>query len=150
MTKEEAEGLDELSHDTLRRYRMKSKSIADNEGPLNYREKGRELAGRKSYGGRMAGIEKAKVITLSRFIYALSISGVGEETSDDLAQHFNSIEILSKASLEELSMLTSHPVLLRRYLHYLRGVLRTHLISQGRHASKNQLETIRIFSEYFF
>jgi pyruvate carboxylase len=41
---------------------MKSKSIADNEGPLNYREKGRELAGRKSYGGRMAGIEKAKVM----------------------------------------------------------------------------------------
>jgi hypothetical protein len=62
MTKEEAEELDELSHDTLRRYRMKSKSIADNEGPLNYREKGRELAGRKSYGGRMAGIEKAKVM----------------------------------------------------------------------------------------
>ena len=62
MTKEEAEGLDELSHATLRSYRMKSKSIADNEGPLNYREKGRELAGRKTYGGRMAGIEKAKVM----------------------------------------------------------------------------------------
>lgn len=59
---EEAEELEELSHDTLRRYRMKSKSIADNEGPLNYREKGRELAGRKTYGGRMAGIEKAKVM----------------------------------------------------------------------------------------
>jgi len=62
LSKEEAEGLDELSHATLRRYRMKSKSIADNEGPLNYREKGRELAGRKTYGGRMAGIEKAKVM----------------------------------------------------------------------------------------
>jgi hypothetical protein len=62
LRKEEAEQIDELSHDTLRRYRMKSKSIADNEGPLNYREKGRELAGRKSYGGRMAGIEKAKVM----------------------------------------------------------------------------------------
>ena len=62
LAKEEAEQIDELSHDTLRRYRMKSKSIADNEGPLNYREKGRELAGRKTYGGRMAGIEKAKVM----------------------------------------------------------------------------------------
>ena len=62
LAKEEAEELEELSHDTLRRYRMKSKSIADNEGPLNYREKGRELAGRKTYGGRMAGIEKAKVM----------------------------------------------------------------------------------------
>jgi len=63
LTKEESETqIDELSHDTLRRYRMKSKSIADNEGPSNYREKGRELAGRKTYGGRMAGIEKAKVM----------------------------------------------------------------------------------------
>lgn len=55
--------IDELSHDTLRRYRMKAKSIGDNEkGDINYRAKGRELAGRKTYGGRMTGIEKAKVM----------------------------------------------------------------------------------------
>ena len=60
---EEVEELDELSHDTLRRYRMRAKSIADNEtDDLNYRSKGRELAARKTYGGRMAGIEKAKVM----------------------------------------------------------------------------------------
>ena len=60
---EEAEQIDELSHDTLRRYRMKAKSIGDNEkGDINYRAKGRELAGRKTYGGRMDGIEKAKVM----------------------------------------------------------------------------------------
>jgi len=60
---DEEEQIDELSHDTLRRYRMKSKSIGDNEkGDINYRAKGRELAGRKTYGGRMAGIEKAKVM----------------------------------------------------------------------------------------
>ncbi|CAB4143598.1 hypothetical protein UFOVP447_186 [uncultured Caudovirales phage] len=62
-THEEVEAIDELSHDTLRRYRMKAKSIGDNEkGDINYRAKGRELAGRKTYGGRMAGIEKAKVM----------------------------------------------------------------------------------------
>jgi hypothetical protein len=60
MKKEEVEELDELSHDTLRNYRMKAKSIADHGG--DQRTKGRELAGRKSYGGRMAGIEKAKVM----------------------------------------------------------------------------------------
>lgn len=60
---EETEDLEELSSDTLRRYRMKAKSIGDNEkGDINYRAKGRELAGRKTYGGRMAGIEKAKVM----------------------------------------------------------------------------------------
>ena len=57
---EDAEQIDELSHDTLRGYRMKAKSIADHGG--EQRTKGRELAGRKSYGGRMAGIEKAKVM----------------------------------------------------------------------------------------
>lgn len=57
---EEVEELEELSNDTLRSYRMKAKSIADHGG--KQRTQGRELAGRKSYGGRMAGIEKAKVM----------------------------------------------------------------------------------------
>lgn len=60
MKKEEVEAIDELSHDTLRSYRMKAKSIADHGG--DQRTKGRDLASRKSYGGRMAGIEKAKVM----------------------------------------------------------------------------------------
>lgn len=59
---EEAEQIDELSHDTLRRYRMKAKSIGDNEkSDINYRAKGRELAGRKTHGGQW-GIPKAKVM----------------------------------------------------------------------------------------
>jgi hypothetical protein len=69
---EEVEDLEELSHDTLRRYRMKSKSIGDNEkGDINYRAKGRELAGRKTYGGRMAGIEKAKVMATNEEVETL-------------------------------------------------------------------------------
>jgi hypothetical protein len=59
---EEAEQIDELSRDTLRRYRMKAKSIGDNEkGDIGYRSKGRELAGRKTHGGQY-GIPKAKVM----------------------------------------------------------------------------------------
>jgi hypothetical protein len=57
---EEVEHIDELSHDTLRSYRMKAKSNADQGG--EQRTKGRDLASRKSYGGRMAGIPKAKVM----------------------------------------------------------------------------------------
>ena len=54
--------LDELSRDTLRRYRMKAKRIGDNEkGDIGYRSKGRELAGRKTHGGQY-GIPKAKVM----------------------------------------------------------------------------------------
>lgn len=61
LTKEEAEGLDELSRGTLGRYSMKTKSIADNEGGKD-RSKGRELAGRKRWGGSVTGVEKAKVM----------------------------------------------------------------------------------------
>jgi hypothetical protein len=59
--KEEAEELDELSRATIGRYAMKAKSIADNEGGKD-RTKGRELAGRKKWGGTMSGVEKAKVM----------------------------------------------------------------------------------------
>jgi hypothetical protein len=60
---EEAEQIDELSNDTLRNYRMKAKHDVDMKGPFaKDRTKSRELANRKSYGGRMAGIEKAKVM----------------------------------------------------------------------------------------
>ena len=59
---EEVEDLEELSSATLRRYRMKSKAIGDNEkGDINYRSKGRDLAARKTHGGQW-GIPKAKVM----------------------------------------------------------------------------------------
>jgi len=59
---EEVENLDELSRDTLRRYRMKAKSIGDNEkGDIGYRSKGRDLAARKTHGGQW-GMPKAKVM----------------------------------------------------------------------------------------
>lgn len=59
---EEAEQIDELSNATLRRYRMKAKSIGDNEkGDINYRSKGRDLAARKTHGGKW-GMPKAKIM----------------------------------------------------------------------------------------
>ena len=55
------EQIDELSRATVGRYSMKAKSIADNEGGKD-RTKGRELAGRKRWGGTMSGVTKAKVM----------------------------------------------------------------------------------------
>jgi len=46
-----------------------------------------------------------KEIELPRFIYALGISNVGEESAYDLASHCGSIEKLKKASLEEIDMI---------------------------------------------
>jgi len=61
VTSEEVEELDELSRATVGRYAQKAKSIADNEGGKD-RTKGRELAGRKRWGGTMSGVKKAKVM----------------------------------------------------------------------------------------
>ncbi|MDI6591432.1 MAG: NAD-dependent DNA ligase LigA [Patescibacteria group bacterium] len=47
-------------------------------------------------------IQGRKKITLARFIYALGIRNVGEETARDLAEYFGSLEKLRKASREDL------------------------------------------------
>jgi len=57
----------------------------------------------KSAENIINSIEKAKSIELSRFIYALGIRHVGEETAFDLAKRFGSIENLARANLKEIS-----------------------------------------------
>ncbi len=56
----------------------------------------------KSAKNLIEAIQSKKKITLSRFIYALGVRNVGEETAQDLAEVFGSLEILKKANLEEL------------------------------------------------
>lgn len=53
--------------------------------------------GQKSAENLIAGIEKARTITLGKFLTALSIEHVGEETALDLAEHFGSVEKLREA-----------------------------------------------------
>ncbi len=56
----------------------------------------------KSAGNLVVAIEKSKTIPLHRFIYALGILHVGEETAIDLANHYGSIKKITEASLENL------------------------------------------------
>jgi DNA ligase (NAD+) len=58
--------------------------------------------GEKSVDNLLVAIEKAKHITLPRFIFALSIPQVGEETAEDVAEHFGTIEKVRSAQFEEL------------------------------------------------
>jgi DNA ligase (NAD+) len=58
--------------------------------------------GEKTIDNLLKAVEKAKTITLPRFIFALSISQVGEGTAEDLAEHFGSIDKLKVARYEEL------------------------------------------------
>ncbi len=59
--------------------------------------------GEKSADNLVLAIEKAKEVSLPRFIISLGIDGVGEETAYDLAKHFGDIKKLENATREELS-----------------------------------------------
>jgi DNA ligase (NAD+) len=56
----------------------------------------------KSAANLIKAINQKRKISLSRFIYALGIRHVGEETAFALARHFNNLEKLEKAGQEEL------------------------------------------------
>lgn len=61
-----------------------------------------ERQGKRSVERLLASIEKSKATTLSRFIYALGMRYVGEQTAKILAAHFGSMEALMAAGPEEL------------------------------------------------
>ncbi|WP_414479098.1 NAD-dependent DNA ligase LigA [Psychrobacter sp. LV10R520-6] len=61
-----------------------------------------EKLGEKSVQNIIAAIEASKHTTLSRFIYALGIRGVGETTAQNLAQQFGDLDILMAADIEAL------------------------------------------------
>jgi DNA ligase (NAD+) len=50
----------------------------------------------------ITAIQKAKIVTLPRFLSSLSIPQVGEETARDIAEHFGSLDLIRKASQEDL------------------------------------------------
>jgi len=56
----------------------------------------------KSADNLINSIEKAKKVTLARFVYSLGIRHVGEETAIRLAAHFGSLNKIMDAGLEEL------------------------------------------------
>lgn len=58
--------------------------------------------GEKSVDNLLSSIEKAKKVTLARFLAAISIPNVGEETAHDLAKHFRTLGAVMSASLEDI------------------------------------------------
>lgn len=59
----------------------------------------------KSAQNLVDAIQASKEVTLPRFLFALGIDHVGEETALALAEHFTSLENIQKASVEELVMI---------------------------------------------
>jgi DNA ligase (NAD+) len=61
-----------------------------------------ERLGEKSVDKLLAAIEKSKLTTLSRFIYALGAREVGEATARSLANHFCELPRIMQASFDSL------------------------------------------------
>ena len=59
----------------------------------------------KSSRNLIVAIQKSKKISLSRFLYALGIRQVGEETAVDLANYFGCLTKLSNATKQEMEQL---------------------------------------------
>ncbi len=56
----------------------------------------------KSADNLINAINERRKITLPRFLVAMSIPNVGEETAEDLAEHLGALEKIEKAKLDEL------------------------------------------------
>ncbi len=56
----------------------------------------------KSANNLLNQIQRARVVSLSRFIFALGIRHVGERTARDLALHFQTMELLRQADHDQL------------------------------------------------
>ncbi len=59
----------------------------------------------KSADNLLAAIGTARRVTLARFLVSLSVPQVGEETAEDIANHFRSIEKIQSARFEELEQI---------------------------------------------
>ena len=66
-----------------------------------------ERFGQKSASNLVSAIRYGREVSLSRFIYALGIRHVGEETAIVLAQHFGTIKKLKEAAEQELESLSN-------------------------------------------
>ncbi len=87
--------------------RLKDEGLISDAADLFTLEKadlsGLERFGEKSADNIISSIQSHKKISLWRFIYALGIIHVGEQTAHDLANHFGSLEKLSKANVSEIN-----------------------------------------------
>jgi len=78
-----------------------------------------ERMGKKSSLNLLAQIEESKHNDLSRLIFGLGIRHVGERTAQILAQHFGSMEALSKTTQESLeSVFEVGPVVAESIYHF--------------------------------
>lgn len=76
----------------------------------------------KSAQNLIDSIQSSKEIPLTKFIYALGIRNIGEQTAIDLANHFRSLKGLKEASLQDLEeILDIGPVVAKSIFDWFRN-----------------------------
>lgn len=89
--------------------RLKDEGLVSDPADLFTLEKadlsGLERFGEKSADNIISSIQEHKKVLLWRFIYALGIIHVGEQTARDIANHFGTLEKIIKAKKEEINNL---------------------------------------------
>ncbi|MGL5742924.1 MAG: NAD-dependent DNA ligase LigA [Legionella sp.] len=103
--------------------------------------------GEKSAKNLLDALETSKKTTFNRFLYALGIREIGESSARVLAEHFDDIEAISKATEEELMHLNDiGPVGAFNVVHFFaqehnRQVI-ARLLELGIHCPKNEKKQI--------
>lgn len=78
-----------------------------------------ERMGEKSAQNLLDEIEKSKLTTFARFLYALGIREVGEATSKQLAIHFKTLAALKSATAEDLQSVSDiGPIVAAHIVHF--------------------------------
>lgn len=97
--------------------------------------------GEKSIGNLLSAIEKAREVTLPRFIASLSISQVGEETARDLARHFSTAKKFTQATFEESQAIEGvGPIVARSIVEWFRD-------KENKKLFERLLKQVRVKSE---
>lgn len=92
---------------------------------------GLERFGEKSADNIISSIDSHKKVLLWRFIYALGIIHVGEQTSRDLADHFENLDNLIKAKIEEINSIENiGPAVSRSIFEFFRNNTNLRLIDK--------------------
>ena len=115
--------------------RLKDEGLISDAADLFTLEKadlsGLERFGEKSADNIISSIESHKKVLLWRFIYALGIIHVGEQTSRDLANHFENLDKLINAELEEINNIENiGPAVSESIFEFFRDKTNLHLINK--------------------
>lgn len=115
--------------------RLKDEGLISDSADLFSLEKadlsGLERFGEKSADNIISSIESHKKVLLWRFIYALGIIHVGEQTARDLANNFGSLEKLMKADIEKINNLANiGPVVSKSVFEFFQDKSNLHFIDK--------------------